>query len=133
VDTTRNSEHILDDLRAATGSISGIIPQTPLKWTEGIRVRLEYKQEGLWLVIVPFVWAEKQADDAAWATAREFIRERRAARFNQSWNRLLEAWVKIITSGQSVTEVRAFATGAGNDAVFSIGSTTAFSRRGRAP
>lgn len=130
IDAQRESEGIFSDLRATAGAISGIVPETSLRWVEGIRVRLEYKLERLWLVIVPSIWAEKPVDDNAFTISREFIRDRQASRFNQQWNQLLEAWVGIITSGDPATEVRAFGTGDGIDAVFSIGSTTAFSRRG---
>lgn len=130
VDVQREHDGVFGNLRAAAGAISGVVPGTSLRWVEGIRIRLEYKLERPWLLIVPFVWVERSADNDALAVSREFVRERRAARFNRQWNQILEAWVSIITSGESATEVRAFGISDGIDAVFSIGSTTGFSRRG---
>lgn len=118
-------------LRKATGEVSGVIAGTTLKWAEAVELRLEYRLGRLFLVFEPNIWAEGTDDERVFEHRREFIRERRAARFNPVWNRLLDAWVRIIVGDASEAELRAFGIAEGVDAVFRLSRTTAFSWRER--
>ena len=62
----------------------------------------------------------------------DFVRERRARRYNPGAARLLEAWIDVLLGGQSLARVSAFGGVDGVDAAFVIDRTTAFSRRGQA-
>lgn len=61
--------------------------------------------------------------------AREFVRERSAARYNSKANQLFEAWAFVLAGGTMPSEVSAFGIADGVDATFRIHPTTAFSRR----
>ncbi len=129
VDPARANDPIFDKLRDAADSITGQVPTTSLKWAEAIRVRLEHKLDRLWLLLVARIWVEPAEDDTLFEKAREFARSRSAGRFNQQWNRVLEAWVHVVTGGEETCEIRAFGTSEGVDAVFSLSSVTGFSLR----
>ncbi len=61
--------------------------------------------------------------------AKEFVRERSAARYNNKANQLFEAWALVLAGGTTPGEVSAFGIADGVDATFRIHPTTAFSRR----
>ena len=123
-------------LRRSVDNLTGIVPNTSLKWAEAARVTLEYWFDRLWLVFEPTVWVEHptesgdtKQDEEMHAKAREFVRARLAGRYNVKWNALLQAWSHIMTRGDSESEIRAFGTAEGVDAVFKISSITGFSWR----
>jgi len=113
-------------LREATGEVSGVVAGTTLKWVEAVELRLEYRLGRLFLVFEPTIWAEGTEDERVFERRMDFIRERLAARFNPVWNRLLDAWSRVIVGDASETELRAFGIGEGVDAVFRLSRTTAF-------
>lgn len=63
----------------------------------------------------------------------DFIRERRAIRYNRTVNSILDAWVRVLCGGLGIREVRTWNLGAGGglDPVFEISARTAYSRRFR--
>jgi hypothetical protein len=62
----------------------------------------------------------------------DFVRERRARRYNPQSDALLAAWINVLLGGQETARVSAFGRVDGIDASFAINSTTAYSRRSTA-
>lgn len=130
VDHERLADRAYDSLKAAIGTLAGVVPQTPLTWTEACRVRLEYRLDRLWLLAEPTIWYGETIDAAAVRIAKEFVRNRLAARYNMAWHRILDGWGSVVVGDGDVAEIRALGTGEGVDAVFRISKKPAFSWRG---
>lgn len=129
VDPEAGDHEQLGILREVTGEIGGVVPGTALRWAEAVVLRLEYRLGRLFLLLEPTIWAEGTQDDRVFERRMDFIRERLAARFNPVWNRLLDAWGRVIVGDAADTELRAFGIAEGVDAVFRLSRTTAFTRR----
>jgi hypothetical protein len=114
-------------LKEIVGLLSGTVAGFPdLTWREGIGVRLEWADDRLWLLVETRTVFSGIADDNR-AAAVDFSRERTVRRYNQQLNDLISFWSqKLAKNGE---ELRALGADAGVDAVFRLGSDTAFSRR----
>lgn len=130
IDSSQQTSKHLSKLKSATGTLTGTIPKSSLKWAEATHFRLECRLDRLWLLLEPTIWVEHTVDESENAAAQEFRRERLARRYNQASNAILEGWVHLIVGGKEEAELRAFGVGDGIDATFLVGKTTAFSRRG---
>lgn len=120
------------------GTVDGVFaPVTvehphPVKvtWAECVRVSLDQKEGRLWLQLDPDVWIWPTR---ARANAVEFLDRRRGNRFNNTYNRLLNAWVQIIFASEDRNvEMEVSAFDGGTDASnprFTLSNRTAFSRR----
>ena len=62
-------------------------------------------------------------------TASTFVRERMARRYNADANRLLTAWISVLT-GDKTCEIRALGVGDGVDGAFELSAVSAFARPG---
>ena len=119
-----------ETLRAAVrGPVAGNLPRGAGWWSDGIILRLERRQNRLWLLFEPTTWVGDLPENADFAAVKEFQRQRSASRYNDRWNLLLDAWSEIITGGMKTAALSAFGITEGVDAVFEIGSKTAFSWR----
>lgn len=120
-------------LQPLVGSVSGIIGKTTLKWSEAIKLRLDYRYDRLWLLLEPTVLADRPTSTVDRNIRMEFIRERLARRYNPAWNDLLEAWINIFLGSPDATETtfQAFGISDGTDATFTISRTTGFSWRAK--
>jgi hypothetical protein len=128
VDSAQIGDSRLASLRAATRGLVGAVPGSGRPFAEACDLHLEFRLDRLWLLLEPTVWVGGEAgrlDD----TGKEFIRKRLAARYNRHWNTLLDAWCELLVGDADEREVRAFGCGDGVDAVFTIGGTTAYTRR----
>lgn len=151
--TTRDSAFLIADRHAKTksglealshvvGGISGTIPgilapvteqhPEPVKvdWAEAVQVSIDFKNGRPWLLLDPDIWIwPARARHAAVA----FLDERRSDRFNQKYNTILDAWIRIVLgTDERKVEVSLRPFDGGSDAEnpsFSIGSRTAFARR----
>ena len=124
---TDPQDKIWDPLRELVGQLSGDIKgYDNLFWKEGIRTRLDWADNRLWLLIEPRIVFEGRTDDNK-AVAVNFSRERTVRRYNRQLNGLIDFWAKHISQGSD--EMRAFNIGDGVDAVFRISHITGFSRR----
>jgi NAD-dependent SIR2 family protein deacetylase len=103
-----------------------------LNWAEAIELRLEFRLDRLWLLLLPTVWVERTDDESLEAARKDFMRAQLADRYNPKSNALIDAWAKVLTSGEPTAKLTAFQLTEGINAAFEIGSTTAFSRRGGA-
>ena len=124
---TDPQDKIWNPLRELVGQLSGDIKGCDnLFWKEGIRTRLDWADDRLWLLIEPRIVFEDRADDNKMVAAN-FARERTVRRYNRQLNDLIDFWAKHISQGGD--EMRAFNIGDGVDAVFRISPITGFSRR----
>jgi hypothetical protein len=117
-------------LKRIVGRLAGSVPGHPeLLWREGIGVRLDWANEQMWLLIEPrTVFEGTTADNRT--IASDFGRERSVTRYNRQLNELVNFWAsKLAKEGH---ELRALRITNGVDAVFQLGTATAFSRRIRA-
>ena len=130
VDPDRAGEAALAPLRQATGSLTGVIPGTALRWAEAVELRLEARLDRLWLIFEPTLSAEPPADAAQRLTRGEFFRARLSGRYNNRSNPLFEAWAALLSSGQTECSAFGLPPGSGFDAVFKIDATTAYARSG---
>jgi hypothetical protein len=137
VDPTKSRERLAELIACVSGKqISGIIPKCGLKWAEAVQLRIDFRMDTLWAVLLPTVWAERPADDTAAKIRADFIRERQATRYNPGMNALVSAWISVLLGaprpGDEQKRQVAFSTfdvSDGVDARFIIGSVTAFSWR----
>jgi hypothetical protein len=140
----RNSDdkRALAPLDRVVETTSGVIPrlytaptlehpeQEKVYWSEAARISLEVREDRHWLTVDPdiWIWPPRARRDAT-----EFLDKRRADRFNEKYNTLLNAWIEIAlgTNARAAdVSVSAFAGGTESEnPSFTIGSRTAFSRR----
>lgn len=130
----------LERLRSACKMLNGIVPRTSVPWAEAVGLSVEPRQDSWWLIVVPEVWvppthhtdeARDVADQRAeLAAIAEFIRERRATRYNRDVNAILDAWVRLLCAGRGPREVRTWnlQSGEGIDPTCEIVGLTAYSR-----
>ncbi|MEZ6041953.1 MAG: hypothetical protein R3C20_15735 [Planctomycetaceae bacterium] len=58
----------------------------------------------LWLLLEPTVLGSTVTDETPAderQRRKEFVRERLATRYNKRWNELLDAWINVLSGGQS--------------------------------
>jgi NAD-dependent SIR2 family protein deacetylase len=120
------SESSWCDLKKLVSTLSGIVPRTELQWFEGLEVRLEWADDRLWLLLEPrtvFTGITLQNKGAA----ADFARERTVKRYNRKLNDLIAFWANTLAG--SGEELRAFGIADGVDAVFTLTSDTAYSKK----
>ena len=150
---TRESAFLIADAHAKTksglealshvvGGISGTIPgllapvteehPEPMKvdWAEAVRVSIDFKNGHSWLLLDPDIWIWPAR---ARHSAVAFLDERRSDRYNQKYNAILDAWIRIVLgTDERNVEVSLRPFNEGNDAEnppFVIVSRTGFARR----
>ncbi|MBY3273699.1 SIR2 family protein [Rhizobium laguerreae] len=132
----------LAPLQRIVGKVSGRIPglfspvddyhpeAEMVSWAEALRVSLDRKDDGTWLLLEPDVWIWPPH---ARKLATEFLDERKSRRFNGVHNQLLNAWSTIVlgTAERNVSfDIRPFSSGtASENPAFQVGSRTAFAMR----
>jgi hypothetical protein len=131
VDPKRADDSRLQSLRLAAGRVSGNVAGTELTWCEAAEIRLEYRLDGLWLLLDPTIAVLRVTDQPLPEQAKEFIRERQATRYNKKANDLIDAWRDVIFGGDQEIVLRAFGLSDGVDAAFKLDRVTAFSYRSR--
>jgi hypothetical protein len=130
----------LDPLKSVVGSFSDKIPglftqvtdehphQEPVRWAEAARISLEVKDGKAWLQIDPdiWVWPPRARRDAT-----PTLDKRRSNRYNNTFDSLLDAWVRIALGTHergTTVDLSSFTDGSSTEnPVFSIGTRTAFS------
>ena len=129
VDPAQAGDDALKAVKAAARELSGTIPGTGLPWAEAVEVQLEVQHGRIWLVFEPTIWAAIPKDDRVRATRAAFIKERRARRYNQIANSLLDAWAKLLGNDDPLSSF-GLSPDEGMDAAFKVSATTAFARGG---
>ena len=116
-------------LKKLVGSLSGAVPKHPeLKWSEGVGTRLDWGDDRLWLLFEPRTVMTGVAEENR-AASTDFSRERTVRRYNTMLNELISFWASLLAADGA--ELQALGITVGVDAVFKLGSDTAFSRRWR--
>ena len=107
----------------------GIVQETDIIWTEACGLRLDYRMGNLWLLIEPFVHIDVPEDvaDESLMMAREFVRERRAKRYNRQAHNILEGWIFALFGGSKDIVDIGVDGGTGIGAQFAVCPITAFS------
>jgi NAD-dependent SIR2 family protein deacetylase len=128
VNPDRLADPALAPLKQVAKQLVGKLPSGTGRWAEAVTLHLDWKLDGLWLLIEPRLWLTpsrglRPVEDMS------FVRERRAQRYNKQSHDLLQAWVSVMLRGQESVRVSAFGGVDGIDAAFVIDQTTAFSRR----
>ncbi len=110
--------------------VAGLVPKTPINWTEACGLRLDYRLDTLWLLLEPRVALDVPDDTPPdqLDLAREFVRERRARRHNRPANALLDGWIRLIVGDAASLRLRTFGIGDGIDAEFELMRVSGFSR-----
>lgn len=117
-------------LKKATGPLSGQVPDTRVMWTHSVRIRLDYKNGRLWLLLEPALWFDLPDSTPLPDAAKEFRREKLAKLYNSQFNDLIRGWAFLLCPpDSSATTLKAFGIADGVDAAFVINPNTAFSRR----
>ena len=110
-------------------NISGTVTNTPIGWSEACALHVDYQLRHLWLLLVPRVILNipESATDEHIDLAREFVRERRARRYNNHTNAVLAGWVRLLIGAGPTLTLNAFSISDGLDASFAISQVTGFS------
>jgi hypothetical protein len=129
IDPRRSDDSALAPLRdAVSGALHGRLPSGG-HWGEGVELRLDWRLDCLWLLLEPDIWLSASGGRRRPAKDMEFVRKRKADRYNAAASNLLEAWIEVLLAGDDVGRVETFGGVAGVDAAFVLEGTTAFSRR----
>ncbi|MBV8217441.1 MAG: hypothetical protein JO325_03180 [Solirubrobacterales bacterium] len=124
----QNSANLLA-IKAAVGQLCGRLP-SGAQWTEAVELRLDWRLDRLWLLLDPIVWMSRSQAPRPAADV-EFVRARRAERFNPQADTLLAAWIEVLLGDQQgPARFSTFGGVDGIDAAFVLDATSAYSRRG---
>jgi hypothetical protein len=141
-DAHAEDKTLLEPVFEAAGKLSGdivglfapVTDQYPepakLSWAEAVSVSITQKQGETWAVLEPDIWVWPPRGREV---ATEFMDGRRRGRFNNKYNVLLDAWVRVLIGSserRTAVSLCAFdgAAGPANPA-FELGSQTAFAFR----
>ena len=113
-------------------AVKGVVDGTCIEWVEVCGLRLDYRDDRLWLLLDPrthIVWIDDTGPEER-NKAKDFVRERMARRYNSQSNDLLESWRTILLGadkGDATLTVGPFTNGIG--ASFTINTVSGFSGR----
>lgn len=124
-----NANFHMAPLTKATGRLSGTVPKLELTWAEACRIRLDFRLGRLWLLLNPFVTIDSAEDtpEAKMQVAKEFVRERRARRYNSQSNAILDGWIQAIFGERRKPVTLGIDGGTGIGASFEVSPVTGYS------
>ena len=110
-------------------NISGTVANTSIGWSEACALHVDHQFKHLWLLLSPKVILDipESATDEQIELAREFVRERRARRYNNHTNAVLAGWVRLLIGTGPTLALNTFGISDGLDASFEISQVTGFS------
>lgn len=110
-------------------SLTGLIANTGIRWTECCELSVDYKLDRLWLLMVPRIHrcVPEGATQEQISESKEFVRSRLAARFNAKANAMLSGWVRLLLGDERTVTLRSFSISDGIDATFEMSTITGFS------
>lgn len=124
---TDQKDSMWSALRKLTGSIGGTVAGQPdMFWQEGVGLKLDWANDGLWLLAEPRIVFTGVTEENK-AAASDFARERTVRRYNRQLNDLIAFWSNHLASNGA--ELRALGIGDGVDASFKLSQDTGYSRR----
>lgn len=119
----------LTDRYGNVGILSGNVPNAPAGtiWTEGVRIKVETRGAGVYLMLKPTIWIEPKEERR---NHGEFIKAKKKPRFNQTAFKILDAWITILLGsvGQGEATI-VFRKDSEYPAEFKISTRTSYSRR----
>jgi hypothetical protein len=141
VDPHHPEQGIFTALHEVAGKVAGPIVglTTPIDidhpnseqvhYAECAKIGISFVSERVWLTLDPDIWIWP-----IWAKefATEFLDERRAPRFNNVYDAIFEAWVRVLRGDEAAEEISISLFGAGTGAenpVFRLGLHGAFARK----
>lgn len=113
-------------------AVNGIVAGTGIDWVEVCGLRLDFRDDRLWLLLNPrthLIWNDEASPEEK-NKAKDFVRERMARRYNSQSNDLLESWRTILLGadkGEVALTAGPFTKGIG--ASFTINTVSGFSGR----
>ncbi len=113
-------------------AVNGIVAGTGIDWVEACGLRLDYRDDRLWLLLNPrthLIWTDGASPEDK-NKAKDFARERMARRYNSQSNDLLECWRTILLGtdkGDVTLTAGPFTKGIG--ASYTINTVSGFSAR----
>ena len=113
---------LFDVVGKESGTITGLFTPvteahpTPeqVTWAEAVRVSVDCKDGKVWLLIDPDIWIWPPR---ARKSAAKFMEQRRSDRYNNKYNELLDAWIRVILDTDkrdSEVSLSAFGQGTAN-------------------
>ena len=133
LDSTRLTSAQSSSLKKSLGPLFGEIPKTDIKWSQALKIKLEYRIDRLWVVLEPTFWAEFTAEtpkEHSYAVS-DYFREKGATRYNPAWSTILDCWIDFIFSTMPDGALSTFGSTNGADAQFRLGKRTAYTFRER--
>lgn len=132
VDWNKTNDALFNPLKAAiidkygNNSIAGSVPRTnQVRWAEAAKIKLEYRNGKLWLMINPTIWIDPQIERQ---NQKEFTRGKRIRRYNNTTSAILDAWIKILVGDGRGTDVKVSCYDASEfPCEFTINTRTAYS------
>ncbi|MFZ1682802.1 MAG: SIR2 family protein [Candidatus Zixiibacteriota bacterium] len=115
-------------LHTVSSRLVGGIKGTGMTWSEALELKLQYRFETPLLVLLPTIAVDGITDVESRYQANRFRMDRLARRYNNVWNKTLDAWVKIVTAGDEEAVLSTFGLTDGIDAIFRVARRTAYSR-----
>jgi hypothetical protein len=113
-------------------AVQGVVPGTSIEWVEICGLRLDFRDNRLWLLLNPWthvIWNDATNPEDG-NKAKDFVRERMARRYNSQANDLLESWRTIlfgVDKGEVTLTTGPFQKGIG--ASFTVNTISGFSGR----
>lgn len=111
------------DADSLVGAVRGF-PGT--YWMECVELSLEYIDNQFWLVLVPDIWVEPSEKRRE---VRDFLTNKKRARYNQTQNELLDVWKKILLGTNDEVTTSAFEDGVEYNAQFKFQTRSAHTFR----
>lgn len=122
---------VFNESRSGTlSNLFGGIGDTGVEWTEACELSLDYRLGRFWLLLEPTVLILNghELDQTVFSVAKEFVRQRTVARYNQQYNSILVGWIKLLLGeGRAAIRLTSLNISDGIDATFEISPITGFS------
>lgn len=117
----------LKDKNGRKYPIAGKISNNPdVFWSEAVKIKLEHKNNQLWLMIKPTIWIEPKSERKK---NIEFIKSKIQYRFNLKTHELLNSWIKVLFNTLGHNAEIGCHIGTDYPASFEINTRTIFSRK----
>lgn len=93
-------------------------------WMECVEINLESFDGKFYLTLVPDIWIEPGMNRKL---CKDFLTEKKKARYNKTQNRMLDAWKQILIGNEDKVILRSFHESIVNNAEFEISTKTMYS------